>query len=59
MRNALNALLFQTGDQSKHFMLVLATNRAADLDAAVLDRVDEAVHFGLPEYDQRLEIASE
>ena len=22
MRNALNALLFQTGDQSKHFMLV-------------------------------------
>eukprot|EP00946_MAST-07B_sp_MAST-7B-sp1_P005034 g5034.t1 len=59
MRNALNALLFQTGDQSKHFMLVLATNRAADLDAAVLDRVDEAVHFGLPEFDQRLEIASE
>ena len=59
MRNALNALLFQTGDQSKHFMLVLATNRAADLDAAVLDRVDEAVHFGLPENTQRLEIASE
>ena len=37
-RNALNALLFQTGDQSRHFMLVLATNRPADLDAAVLDR---------------------
>ena len=59
MRNALNALLFQTGDQSKHFMLVLATNRAADLDAAVLDRVDEAVHFSLPGKDQRLDIASE
>jgi hypothetical protein len=59
MRNALNALLFQTGDQSKHFMLVLATNRAADLDAAVLDRIDEAVHFQLPKRKQRLDIASQ
>ena len=31
MRNALNALLFQTGDQSKHFMLVLATNRKMNI----------------------------
>lgn len=53
MRNALNALLFQTGDQSRHFMLVLATNRPADLDAAVLDRIDEALHFSLPELPQR------
>ena len=59
MRNALNALLFQTGDQSRHFMLVLATNRAADLDAAVLDRIDEAVHFGLPRSNERLNIASQ
>ena len=59
MRNALNALLFQTGDQSKHFMLVLATNRAADLDAAVLDRIDEAVHFALPGSKERLNIASQ
>jgi len=59
MRNALNALLFQTGDQSKHFMLVLATNRAADLDAAVLDRIDEAVHFALPKRQERLNIASQ
>ena len=59
MRNALNALLYQTGDQSKHFMLVLATNRAADLDAAVLDRIDEAVHFELPKRKERLDIASQ
>jgi ATPase family AAA domain-containing protein 3A/B len=39
-RNALNALLFQTGTQSKNFALVLATNRPADLDAAVIDRID-------------------
>jgi len=47
------------GDQSKHFMLVLATNRAADLDAAVLDRIDEAVHFELPKRKERLDIASQ
>jgi hypothetical protein len=27
LRGALNALLFRTGDQSKDFMVVLATNR--------------------------------
>jgi len=36
--NALNALLYNTGGERKDFMLVLATNRAEDLDAAVLDR---------------------
>jgi SpoVK/Ycf46/Vps4 family AAA+-type ATPase len=30
-------------------MLVLATNRAEDLDAAVLDRCDESLYFGLPD----------
>jgi ATPase family AAA domain-containing protein 3A/B len=34
-RNALNAMLFHTGSQSKNFVLVLATNRPADLDRAV------------------------
>ncbi|CAM9222031.1 unnamed protein product, partial [Heterosigma akashiwo] len=37
-RNALNALLFQTGTQGAAFMMVLATNRAEDLDSAILDR---------------------
>merc|ERR1711924_5361 len=47
-RNALNALLFQTGEQSTSFMMVLATNRPGDLDSAVTDRVDEAFSFPLP-----------
>ena len=42
MRNALNAFLYQTGSPTTSFVLVLATNRAEDLDEAVLDRVDEA-----------------
>ena len=57
MRNALNALLYQTGDQSKHFMLVLATNRPSDLDPAILDRIDEAVFFGIPETKERVKLA--
>ena len=48
LRGALNALLFRTGDQSRDYAVVLATNRPADLDAAVLDRMDEALEFGLP-----------
>lgn len=52
-RNALNALLFQTGTQSRHFMMVLATNRPADLDSAVLDRMDEMIEFPLPTFWER------
>ena len=47
--NALNALLYNTGGERRDFMMVLATNRAQDLDAAVLDRCDEALHFPLPD----------
>lgn len=53
MRNALNALLYRTGTASRSLMLVLATNRPGDLDAAVTDRVDEAMLFGLPGPDGR------
>eukprot|EP01051_Picozoa_sp_SAG22_P008082 SAG22_NODE_596_length_8727_cov_107.360338_8_plen_383_part_00 len=56
-RNALNAMLFQTGSQSKNFVLVLATNRPADLDAAVIDRCDEMVEFPLPEVVERRKLA--
>jgi ATPase family AAA domain-containing protein 3A/B len=52
-RNALNALLYQTGEQSYNFMMVLATNRPGDLDAAVNDRVDEALSFDLPGLAER------
>ncbi|GBF92094.1 hypothetical protein Rsub_04441 [Raphidocelis subcapitata] len=53
LRGALNALLYRTGDQSRDFMVVLATNRPGDLDDAVLDRMDEALEFGLPGEKQR------
>lgn len=58
LRGSLNALLFRTGDQSKDFMVVLATNRPGDLDDAVLDRMDEALEFGLPGPDERRTILS-
>lgn len=56
MRNALNALLYHTGTQSKHFMLVIATNRPEDLDTAVTDRIDDTLHFDLPELSERVRL---
>lgn len=56
LRNALNALLYQTGTPSRSFMMVLATNRPQDLDAAVLDRIDVSLHIGLPHAPQRHEL---
>ena len=56
MRGALNALLFRTGDQSRDFAVVLATNRPADLDPAVIDRMDEALEFPLPGAPERAQI---
>lgn len=52
-RNALNALLYRTGESSDKFMMVLATNRPGDLDTAVLDRVDENLLFDLPDLEAR------
>ncbi|OQS00094.1 hypothetical protein THRCLA_06232 [Thraustotheca clavata] len=56
MRNALNALLFHTGSQTKQFMLVIATNRPEDLDSAITDRIDDALHFELPETNERIRL---
>lgn len=53
LRHALNALLYQTGTQSKSFMLVLATNRPEDLDVAILDRIDVSLRIDLPEHQER------
>lgn len=49
-------MLFRTGDQSRDFAVVLATNRPADLDAAVIDRMDEAIEFPLPGESERQQI---
>jgi ATPase family AAA domain-containing protein 3A/B len=54
IRHALNALLYQTGTQSRSFMLVLATNRPEDLDPAILDRIDVSLRIGLPQAEQRV-----
>jgi ATPase family AAA domain-containing protein 3A/B len=56
LRGALNALLFRTGDQSREFCVVIATNRPADLDPAVIDRMDEALEFALPGPQERKRI---
>ncbi|CAL9059201.1 uncharacterized protein LOC103968775 [Musa acuminata AAA Group] len=55
-RSALNALLFRTGDQSRDTVLVLATNRPGDLDAAVTDRMDEVIEFPLPGEEERYKL---
>lgn len=56
MRGALNATLYRTGDQSRDFVVVLATNRPADLDPAMLDRMDELLEFPLPGENERARI---
>ena len=53
LRNVLSALLYQTGTQSRHYMLVLATNRPQELDSAVLDRMDVSMYFPVPDKQQR------
>ena len=56
IRNALNALLYQTGTPSYNFMLILATNRPQDLDIAVLDRIDVSIPITPPAQPQRLQL---
>ncbi|KAJ1280641.1 hypothetical protein BS78_04G248200 [Paspalum vaginatum] len=55
-RSALNALLFRTGDQSRDIVLVLATNRPGDLDAAITDRIDDVIEFPLPGEEERFQL---
>ena len=53
LRNSLNAFLYRTGEASKDFMVVFASNQPEQLDWAVQDRVDEMVEFRLPGPIQR------
>ena len=55
-RHALNALLYQTGTQSTKLLLVLATNRPADLDEAVVDRMDSSLFIDLPCAEERVKL---
>ena len=56
-RNALNAVLYRTGEASKKIMIVLATNRPGDLDAAAVDRMDESLFIDLPDIPARRALA--
>ncbi|MES1918661.1 hypothetical protein MHBO_000595 [Bonamia ostreae] len=56
MRNVLSAFLYRTGTPSNKFMLVLATNLPAVLDDAILDRIDESIHFPFPALKERTQI---
>jgi ATPase family AAA domain-containing protein 3A/B len=56
VRNALNALLYRTGEASNNFMLVLSTNQPSQFDSAINDRIDEIIEFGLPHEEERLKM---
>lgn len=53
LRNALNAFLYRTGENTTKFMLVFATNQPEQLDWAITDRVDEVIEFALPDEQER------
>ncbi|KAI1722748.1 ATPase family associated with various cellular activities (AAA) domain-containing protein [Ditylenchus destructor] len=53
MRAMLNAFLYRTGEQSKKFMLIVASNQPEQFDWAVNDRLDEMVEFILPGDQER------
>lgn len=53
MRNALNAFLYRTGEASKKFMVVYASNQPEQFDWAINDRIDEMVEFKLPGLEER------
>ncbi|THD27174.1 ATPase family AAA domain-containing protein 3-B [Fasciola hepatica] len=53
LRATLNAFLYRTGEQSKKFMLVLASNQPEQFDWAINDRMDEIVEFDLPGLSER------
>ncbi|OQV19383.1 ATPase family AAA domain-containing protein 3-A [Hypsibius exemplaris] len=53
LRAVINAFLYRTGEQSKKFMLVLASNQPEQLDWAINDRLDEMVEFDLPGLEER------
>jgi ATPase family AAA domain-containing protein 3A/B len=53
MRHTINSFLYRTGSPSDKVVLVMATNTPDHLDAAVHDRIDEVVNFGLPSVSER------
>jgi ATPase family AAA domain-containing protein 3A/B len=56
MRATVNAFLQRTGTPSSSIMVVLASNQPEQLDWAVSDRMDTAVFFPLPTFNERLRL---
>lgn len=52
----INAFISETGEGSDKFMLILATNYAEKLDAAVRSRIHKKIHMGLPALAERIRI---
>lgn len=53
LRSALNAFLYRTGESSRKFMIVLASNQPDQFDWAINNRIDEMVEFKIPTLDER------
>ncbi|GAB4830807.1 hypothetical protein Ancab_004837 [Ancistrocladus abbreviatus] len=60
-RRILSVLLRQIDgfEQEKKVVVIAATNRKQDLDPALISRFDCMISFGLPDYQNRLEIAAQ
>lgn len=56
LRSTLNAFLYRTGESSRKFMLVLASNQPDQFDWAINDRIDEMIEFGLPSLEERVRL---
>lgn len=56
LRSTLNAFLYRTGESSRKFMLVLASNQPDQFDWAINDRLDEMIEFGLPSLEERVRL---
>ncbi|XP_065656130.1 ATPase family AAA domain-containing protein 3 isoform X2 [Hydra vulgaris] len=53
LRSTLNAFLYRTGESSRKFMVVLASNQPDQFDWAINNRIDELVEFKLPSFEER------
>ncbi|KAF2351490.1 ATPase AAA-type core [Trinorchestia longiramus] len=53
LRDTMAAFLSHTGDHNDKFMMILTSNIPTVFDEAVINRIHDAVEFGLPGLDER------
>ncbi|KAA0189318.1 hypothetical protein HAZT_HAZT007146 [Hyalella azteca] len=53
LRDTMAAFLSHTGDHNNRFMMILTSNIPTVFDEAVINRIHDAVEFGLPGLDER------